>query len=73
MPRGRHLAHAPSPQVELDYAEQPQNEDKDEQSAKTDIHGILLFWFVVETEGYLLAFQSLRLRLNTMGYYFTRR
>ena len=47
----------------LDDAEQPQDEDKDENAAKTDIHEkLLLFGFAAETVGEASVFHSLRMR-----------
>ena len=48
--------------AELDNAQQPQDQDQDQQTAKTDIHNILPFRVATETVGPGQAFQSLRLR-----------
>jgi hypothetical protein len=57
----------------LDDAEQPQDQDQDEQSAKTDIHDTSShFDIALETVRGVTAFPSLRWRHMFDRYYFTR-
>jgi hypothetical protein len=55
----------------LDDAEQPQDEDQDQQTAKTDIHRIPPFRVAGETVTTGPPFPSLRRRDERLGYYFT--
>ena len=51
----------------LDNAQQPQDQDQDQQTAKTDIHDILPFRVAVETVRLSRPFQSLRWRDSPQG------
>jgi hypothetical protein len=57
----------------LDDAEQPEDEDENQQTAKTDIHDTLsCFCVAAETVDGRPSFQSLRRRDAHLGYHFTQ-
>jgi hypothetical protein len=47
-----------------DYAEQPQDQDQDQQSTKSDIHDVPPYGLYARTASKRSAFQTLRRRIN---------